>query len=158
VSCHPSFLALCADIVENSRAKNAGADPPIGTFTGLPNDQVAQKLADRFLKSLPGERWELWVKELSLTPAFDEKAALDFDRDRHHNLGRAGWKQLCRYAFLESQPDGHYRLHKTMRDVLRTRVGDAPRTSTPGSVSPGPAAHSGHSHFSIAGASPRRRC
>ena len=123
-SCHPFFLALCADIVDNHRAKNAGADPPTGTFTGLPGEQVAQTLADRFLKSLPNERWELWVKELSLTPSFDERAALNLDRGRHHNLGRAGWKQLGRYSFLERQPDGHFRLHKTMRDVLRTSLVD----------------------------------
>jgi tetratricopeptide (TPR) repeat protein len=123
VSCHPFFLALCAAIVDNSRAKYAGADPPIDTFIGLPSDQVAKKLADLFLKSLPNERWELWVKELSLTPSFDERAALDLDRGRHHNLGRVGWEQLCRYSFLESQPDGFFRVHKTMRDVLRTRLG-----------------------------------
>ena len=124
MSCHPFFLALCADIVENHHEQNAGTDPPLDTFTGLPNDTVAQKLADRFLKSLPNERWELWVQELSLTPSFDERAALDLDRDRQHNLGRAGWKQLRRYAFLEPQPEGHFRLHKTMRDVLRAGFGE----------------------------------
>ncbi|HEV3168168.1 MAG TPA: tetratricopeptide repeat protein [Isosphaeraceae bacterium] len=123
-SCHPYYLALCADIVDNFRAQNAGADPPVDMFTGLPGDQVARLLADRFLKSLPDERWELWVKELSLTPSFDESAALELDRDRHHNLGRAGWKHFCRYSFLEPQPEGHFRLHKTMRDVLRNSLGD----------------------------------
>ena len=123
VNCHPFFLALCADVVENFRSKNADVDPPVGTFAGLPSDQVARSLADRFLKSLPGERWEFWIKELSLTPSFDERAALELDRDRHHNLGRAGLKQLCRYSFVEAQPDGRFRLHKTMRDVLRTSVG-----------------------------------
>jgi tetratricopeptide (TPR) repeat protein len=120
----PFYLSLCADIVDNNRDKNNGADPPPNIFIGIPNDQVAQKLADRFLKSLPSEQWELWVRELSLTPSFDERAALDLDRERQHNLGRAGWKQLCRYSFLEPQPESHFRLHKTMRDVLRTSLGD----------------------------------
>ena len=120
----PFYLALCADIVDNSRDKNHGADPSPDTFIGIPNDQVGKKLADRFLKSLPSEQWELWVRELSLTPWFDEHAALALDRERQHNLGRVGWKQLCRYSFLEPQPEGQFRLHKTMREVLRTSLGD----------------------------------
>jgi hypothetical protein len=123
-SCHPDYLYLCAEIVDNHRAANARADPPPDAFMGLPSDQVARILSDRFLRSLPNERWELWVRELSLTPSFDERAALELDRDRHHNLGRAGWVQLRRYAFLEPQPEGYFRLHKTMRDVLRTSPGD----------------------------------
>jgi len=125
VSCHPFYLALCADIVDNQREQIAGADPPVETFQGIPNDHVAQTLADRFLKSLPNERWELWVKELSLTPTFDEKAALDLDQERRHSVGRAGWKHLRRYSFLEPQAEAFFRLHKTMRDVLRIRVEDA---------------------------------
>jgi hypothetical protein len=121
---HPFYLALCADIVENHRAGNAGADPPTSTFTSVPTDQVAQTLSDRFLRSLPKESWELWVKELSLTPSFDESTALDLNRERDHHLGRAAWKQLCRYAFLEPQPDGSFRMHKTMRDVLRAGLRD----------------------------------
>ena len=120
----PFYLALCADIVDNRRDKNNGAEPSPDTFIGIPSDQVGKELADRFLKSLPSEQWELWVRELSLTPSFDERAALALDRERHHNLGRVGWKQLCRYSFLEPQPEGHFRLHKTMRDVLRTSLGD----------------------------------
>ncbi len=120
----PFCLALCADIVANHREQNAGADPPADTFLGIPGERVAQVLTDRFRKSLPNERWELWARELSLPPSFDERAALELDPDRHHNLGRAGWKQLCRYSFLEPQPEGHFRLHKTMRDVLRYSLGD----------------------------------
>jgi hypothetical protein len=119
----PFYLALCADTVDNFRAKNSGAEPPPATFTGQPGDDVAQKLADRFLKSLPSEQWELWVRELSVTPSFDERAAMELDSQRHHNLGRSGWKQLCRYSFVEPQPEGYFRLHKTMRDVLRTGLG-----------------------------------
>ncbi len=121
----PSVLpCACADIVDNSRDKNNGAEPSPDIFIGIPSDQVGKKLADRFLKSLPSEQWELWVRELSLTPSFDERAALALDRERHHSLGRVGWKQLCRYSFLEPQPEGYFRLHKTMREVLRSGLGD----------------------------------
>ena len=120
----PFYLALCADIVDNRRDKNNGAEPSPDIFIGIPSDQVGKKLADRFLKSLPSEQWELWVRELSLTPSFDERAALALDRERHHSLGRVGWKQLCRYSFLEPQPEGYFRLHKTMREVLRSGLGD----------------------------------
>lgn len=122
--CDPFLLALCAETVINSRAKNAGADPPASTFVGLPKDQVTPKLTDRYLKSIPDRRLESWVKELSLTPAFDEQTALELDKARHHNLGRPGWKKLLDLPFVEPRGDGLFRLQRTMRDALRTRLGN----------------------------------
>lgn len=123
LSCHPFYLALCVEIVLNTRAAE-GSDPPPETFTGIPTARVAQELADRFLKSLHNRAMEIWVEELSLTPRFDEQATLALDAQRQHHNGRAGWEQLTRFSFVERQPDGFYRLHKTMRDALRTRVAD----------------------------------
>ncbi len=69
------------------------------------------------------------MTELSLTPRFDETAALALDAERNYLNGRAGWEQLTRFSFIERQPDGFYRLHKTMRDALRVRVaGDTAQT------------------------------
>jgi tetratricopeptide (TPR) repeat protein len=124
VRCHPFFLALCADIVDNSRATIAHTDPPVETFSVPQGEEAARSLVDQFRKSLANERWEAWVNELSLTPSFDESAALDIDCGRRHNLGRAGWKDLLRYSFVESHADGSYRIHKRMRDLLRPQLDD----------------------------------
>jgi tetratricopeptide (TPR) repeat protein len=124
VHCHPFFLALCADIVDNSRVNIAHTDPPVETFSVPQGEEAAETLVDQFRKSLPNERWNAWINELSLTPLFDESAALDIDCGRRHNLGRAGWKDLLRYSFVESHSDGSYRIHKRMRDLLRPHLDD----------------------------------
>jgi tetratricopeptide (TPR) repeat protein len=130
VRCHPFSLALCADIVVNTR-RTEGADPPPGLFAGIPTEKVARELADRFLKSLHSEETELWVEELSLTPRFDEQAALALRGgiDRHSAL--AGWRQLMRFSFVQPQPswlggEGFHRLHPTMRAALRVRLQEDP--------------------------------
>ncbi len=121
ISCHPLYLALCAEIVLNER-QNSGVDPKPETFRSIPSEQVASELANRFLKSLHNRAMELWVTELSLTPRFDETAALALDSERKHHNGRAGWELLTRFSFVEPLPDGFYRLHKTMAEVLQARL------------------------------------
>jgi tetratricopeptide (TPR) repeat protein len=121
VSCHPLYLALCAEIVLNTR-QNEGVDPKPDVFRGIPSQQVASELATRFLRSLHNRAMELWVTELSLTPRFDQAAALALDNERLHQNGRAGWELLTRFSFVEALPDGFYRLHKTMAEVLRQRI------------------------------------
>jgi hypothetical protein len=121
VSCHPLYLALCAEIVLNTR--EAGSeDPSPEAFRGIPTTQIARELADRFLTSLHSRPMELWVTELSLTPRFDERAALALDRERQHGVGRAGWEQVTHFSFVEPQPDGWCRLHKTMREALQGKL------------------------------------
>jgi tetratricopeptide (TPR) repeat protein len=121
VSCHPLYLALCAEIVLNTR-QNEGVDPKPDVFRGIPSQQVASELATRFLRSLHNRAMELWVTELSLTPRFDQAAALALDNKSLHHNGRAGWELLTRFSFVEALPDGFYRLHKTMAEVLRQRI------------------------------------
>jgi tetratricopeptide (TPR) repeat protein len=120
-SCHPLFLALCADIALNTHHAT-GRLPPPETFAGIPERALANELAARFLTSLHSGSMEYWVKDLSLTPRFDEAAALALDAARQHHNGRAGWDRLARLSFVERQADGFCRLHKIMRDVLRAQV------------------------------------
>ena len=117
--CHPLFLALCAEIALRSGGDNA----PPAMFAGIPTPQLAAELATRFLSSLHNQALQSWVIELSLTPRFDEQAALALDAARQYYNGRAGWEQLKRFSFIWQQPDGFWRLHKTMRDTLRVRAG-----------------------------------
>ncbi|MFT0751346.1 hypothetical protein, partial [Synechococcus sp. RC10A2] len=121
VSCHPLYLALCAEIVLNTR-QNEGVDPKPDVFRGIPSQQVASELATRFLRSLHNGAMELWVTELSLTPRFDQAAALALDNERLHHNGRAGWELLTRFSFVEALPDGFYRLHKTMAEALQEQI------------------------------------
>ncbi|NLX96728.1 MAG: ATP-binding protein [Rhodopirellula sp.] len=121
--CHPLYLALCAEIVLNHRRMHAGEDPSVATFSGVPGDSVANELALRFLKSLHHRGLEMWIEELSLTPRFDEQAALSLAAARQHNVGRADWELLTGFSFVEGpDAEGFYRLHKTMRRVLAERV------------------------------------
>jgi tetratricopeptide (TPR) repeat protein len=119
--CHPLFLALCAEIALNTR-RATGTDPPPATFAVIPTPHLAHELATRFLTSLHSRAMELWVIDLSLTARFDDDAALALDEARRHRNGSAGWEQLRRFSFIEPQADGFYRLHKTMRAALRTRI------------------------------------
>ncbi len=61
------------------------------------------------------------MEALSLTPKFDEAAALALDGERQYHNGRAGWEQMMRYSFVLAQPDGFYRMHRAMREALRAR-------------------------------------
>ncbi|MGI4790498.1 MAG: hypothetical protein ACRYFS_16805 [Janthinobacterium lividum] len=120
-SCHLLTLALCADIVLNMR-QSEGKDPSPQTFSTIPTGQVAGALATRFLKSLHSRNLELWVEALSLTPRFDEAAALALDSDRLFHNGRAGWEQIIQYSFIVAESNGFYRIHRTMREALRARL------------------------------------
>jgi tetratricopeptide (TPR) repeat protein len=120
-SCHPLYLALCVDIVLNTR-RATGGDPPLEAFAGIPERRLAAELAARFLTSLHSSSMESWVMDLCVTPRFDEAAALAVDAARQHYNGRAGWERLRQFSFLERQADGFYRLHATMRAALRARL------------------------------------
>lgn len=69
---------------------------------------------------------ERWVEELSLTPRFDERAALGLDAAREHGNGRTGWLMLTSPSshpdFIEPLPDGFYRLSASLRVSLRERI------------------------------------
>ncbi len=56
VSCHPLYLALCAEIVLNTR-KAEGRDPAPETFMGIPTPRVASELATRFSGRSTSGRW-----------------------------------------------------------------------------------------------------
>jgi tetratricopeptide (TPR) repeat protein len=123
VGCHPLYLALCADIAVNTR-RTTGKDPAPATFAGIPTPRLAAELATRFLTSLHSSAAELWVVDLSLTPRFDEDAALALAQARRHAVGRSDWERLKDFSFLEPQADGFYRIHALMRAALRARVQD----------------------------------
>ncbi len=123
VRCHPLFLALCAEIVLNTR-RQAGQDPPLDTFHGIPAGAEARELADRFLQSLHDRTMEMWLEELSLTPRFDKEAALTLHGSKNHYDAETAWKSLTGFSFATSQPDGFWRLHETMRDALSLRVAE----------------------------------
>ena len=120
-NCHPQFLALCADIVQNAR-RAEGLDPSPEMFKAIPDPETARELASLFLKTLNSRSLENWITELSATPRFDQDAALALDRERHHNNGRAGWDLLLGFSFVERLPGGFYHLHKTMQDALRATL------------------------------------
>ena len=122
VSCHCLHLALCAQTILNHREDHVGNDPAPEMFRGIPIAEVAYELAQRFLRSLHSGAMENMVRELSLAPRFNEQAVLDFARRRDHNTGRWGWEQLISFVFVEEDVENFYRLHKTMRDVLRFYV------------------------------------
>ena len=121
LSSHLLTLALCADIVLNTRQSDA-KDPDPRLFSAIPTAHVAGALATRFLKSLHSRNLELWVEALSLTPRFDETAALALDSSRLFHNGRAGWEQIIQYSFIVAESSGYYRIHRTMREALRARL------------------------------------
>ncbi len=57
LACHSLYLALCADIVLNTR-ETEGADPAPAMFAQVPSSQTASALATRFLKSLHNRNME----------------------------------------------------------------------------------------------------
>jgi tetratricopeptide (TPR) repeat protein len=123
VSCHPLFLALCAEIAINTRTAT-GAEPPPQLFVGIPQPQLGHELARRFLTSLHSAGMQAWVVDLSLTPRFDDEAALALAQARRHAVGLAEWKRLREFSFLEPLADGFYRLHATMRTALQAHIDD----------------------------------
>ena len=121
--CHPLALALCAEIVLNSRADPKRlADPSPDTFRNIPPGNELTELTDRFLNSLNDTDKERWLEELSLTPRFDMDAALDMAKARRRDQNRTAWEVLTLYSFMEDQKDGFWRLHNLMGDCLSRRV------------------------------------
>ncbi|HEY7311927.1 MAG TPA: hypothetical protein VH643_21365 [Gemmataceae bacterium] len=108
---HPFSLGLCADTLRN----DPGADP--ASFDMAPGDVT--RLADRFLKSLAGPAYEIWVRRLALTPRFDEAAArAAFSANRDVNQD-AAWQYLGGFSFVrEADEPGWWTLHYRMREAL----------------------------------------
>lgn len=123
ISCHLFYLSLCVEIVLNIRDKHVD-DPSPDIFNIIHSSKLANELTTRFLRSLDNRAMELWLIDLSLTPRFNQKVAYALDNERNHNNGSAGWERLMGFSFIESQPNGFYRLHKTMRNSLRIQLLD----------------------------------
>jgi tetratricopeptide (TPR) repeat protein len=119
---HCYLLAICAEIVANTRAAT-GAYPSPALFERIPRgDAAVEPLARRFLTSLRNEPMVNWIEELSLTPRFDEEFALALDQARRHNNARAGWERLRELSLLEEWEDGFLEMHPLLRDSLRSRL------------------------------------
>ncbi|MDQ3813440.1 MAG: hypothetical protein M3347_05760 [Armatimonadota bacterium] len=118
--CHPLALALCAETVLRSREARGG-DPRPAAFK-ISREKADHKLTEILLNALHNRRLEECLTRLSLTPRFDETAALALAT--HLSPGDAMlWETLQHLCFVEPQPDGFYRLHQSLRDVLHARVG-----------------------------------
>jgi len=118
--CLPLYLGLCANIVLNERRPEPaghGADPPPEWFRGIPNDDVAGTLANRFLTSLPSITDRNLVEALSVPRWFDETvlaARLD-----SQDSASAAWERLEDYSFTENIGEGRLRFHAIMREALQ---------------------------------------
>jgi tetratricopeptide (TPR) repeat protein len=108
---HPFSLGLCADTLRNEPS----ADP--ASFDMAPGDVI--RMADRFLKSLAGPAYEIWVRRLALTPRFDEAAArAAFSTNRDVNQD-AAWQYLGGFSFVRAADEpGWWTLHFRMRQAL----------------------------------------
>jgi hypothetical protein len=111
IAYHPFSLGLCADTLRHE----PGADP--ASFDMAPGDVT--RLADRFLKSLAGPAYEIWVRRLALTPRFDETAARTaFSANRDVNQD-AAWQYLGGFSFVRAADEpGWWTLHLRMREAL----------------------------------------
>jgi tetratricopeptide (TPR) repeat protein len=116
--CLPLYVGLCANIVLNERSpEGRGADPPAEWFHGIPNDQVARQLANRFLTSLGDDATSNLVKALSFARWLD--VALVKDRLQvGPDAAAATFKRLTGFSFCDAAQDGRFRLHPTMRAAL----------------------------------------
>ncbi len=106
----PFFVGLCANIVLEQRDKGIDPDPQI--FKNVPRDDVAQRLAQRFLRSLSDANLAELVRKLSLTRWFDYDLVYDFSGD-------TAWNALQNFSFVEPLPDGRWTLHSIMRRAVR---------------------------------------
>jgi tetratricopeptide (TPR) repeat protein len=119
---HCFLLALCAEIVANTKSTSRQYPDP-AVFNSIPSGMVAmQPLTDRFLRSLPNQAMVGWLEELALAPRFDETFALTLDVERHHHNGRSGWNQLLKLSLIERQTNGFVEMHKLFRGGLMTRT------------------------------------
>ena len=81
-----------------------------------------EALVKCFLKSLSNENMIGWIKEMSLTPRFDEEYALKLDEYRSYHVGRAAWERLIQLSMIEARDDGFFEMHKLFQDNLRRLV------------------------------------
>jgi tetratricopeptide (TPR) repeat protein len=122
---HCYLLSLCMDIVGNTKAQT-GSYPNPNEFSTIPTgDKASMRLVERFLKSLPNQTTANWLEELSLTPRFDERFALELDAFRQYGNGRAGWNRLLQLSLLQEQPGGFLEMHKLLQATLRDRISEA---------------------------------
>ena len=115
------MLYLCIEIVLNTRI-NTGEYPPTQDFKSTSRKEIAGKLLDRFLESLDNKDIRSWLKEISLTPRFDEDYALALDQERRRTNGRTGWERLTDLSLVKSLDDKFYEMHKLFQDGLRALI------------------------------------
>jgi tetratricopeptide (TPR) repeat protein len=83
----------------------------------MPDAEVAHRLAQRFLRSLPDKAQAKLVRSLSVPRWFD--LALLRDRlDQGEDAAEAAHDTLAHFSFVEPSPDGRLRMHSTMREAL----------------------------------------
>jgi hypothetical protein len=120
---HCFLLTLCLEVVRETR-RHQGAYPEPSVFDAIrPGHDAGCRLAERFLSSLQSQAMVSWLEELALTPHFDEEFALELDRARQYQNGRAGWDRLRRLTLVEARGDGFLELHPLLRQALEARVG-----------------------------------
>ena len=118
---HTLLIGLCADIL--ARARTARRPLPPTYFDSVPAGQrAADALTRRFLSSVRNEALVGWLRELSLSPRFDEEYALALDKHRRYYVGRAGWQELTSLSFVTMNGVGAFEIHPVFRAVLRKSV------------------------------------
>ena len=117
--CLPFYVGLCANIVINERNRpgGQGVDPPPEWFQGIPDNKVAERLANRFLMSLPGLADRSLVEALSVPRWFD-RALVRAECGGDEHRADAAWERLEDYSFTEAAGQGRLRFHAIMREAL----------------------------------------
>ncbi|HZP83117.1 MAG TPA: hypothetical protein VFB21_15860 [Chthonomonadaceae bacterium] len=116
---HPYSLGLCADTIVNERNRGVETDP--ASFDMAPGDY--DRLAQRFLKSLPNDAQADWIARLALTPRFDEQAARYAYSPLPGADQNAAWDDLEGYSFITRAEQADWRtLHPRMKAALRRRL------------------------------------
>ncbi len=114
--CLPFYVGLCANIVLEHRAEEM-VDPPADWFAGIPRDDVAGKLAGRFLTSVGDPVLSEMLMDLSLARWFDlvlVKAKLEVGEPQ----ARVAFKRLSEFSFTQEVTPGRLRLHSIMAEAL----------------------------------------
>ncbi len=114
LSYHCFTLSLCIETVRNIKEATKNY-PQANEFTLSGNHLEA--LVKRFLKSLSNENMISWIKEMSLTPRFDEDYALKLDEYRRYNVGRVGWQRLIQLSMIEARDDGFLKCTSSFRII-----------------------------------------
>ncbi len=114
-SYHAFSLGLCVDAVKEERER--GTEPAPESFDLEPGSM--DQLAARFLKSLPTDAMQHYLRLLARTPVFDRDAACAALRDPAIHAQTAAWERLIRFSFVQPAQDaGWFRLHPIMRECL----------------------------------------